>query len=183
MKAMQIVTALVSSAVVTVAAFSQASPAPARARVSVSTARPVAIDPMQRLIVILKPAGGAPPDIVALGGRVEFALPDRMIVTVPSSAVAAIEQSPGVEYVQRSAGAGEQPDLSGRHDPRPSAQEARSPVALTGGGSQWKTGAYVYDGAGNISAIGTGGEPNSDGRTNAYAYDKVGRLVQGSANY
>jgi RHS repeat-associated protein len=51
------------------------------------------------------------------------------------------------------------------------------------GNLSWTTGAYAYDGAGNIKAIGTTLEPNSDGRTNTFVYDRVGRLTQGPANY
>ncbi len=185
MKAMRIVIAAISAAAVTAAAFGQPSSAPAPAPVASSARRVVtgaATGAMQRLIVILKPAGGAPPDIASLGGSVEFRLPDRMIVTVPATAVAAIEQNPSVAYVQRSLRAGEQPGLAASPILSRTPQESRARVPQTGG-AQWKTGAYVYDGAGNISDIGTGIEPNSDGLTNTYRYDKVGRLVTGTANY
>jgi RHS repeat-associated protein len=125
----------------------------------------------QRLIVLLQPGTAPLPDIAALGGSVEFQLADRMIVTVPAAAVAAISSNPRVKFVQRSGAA-----------PAAVHAESLAGVAPTGSG-QWSTGAYVYDGAGNISAIGTGSEPNSDSQTNVYAYDNVGRLIQGSANY
>jgi RHS repeat-associated protein len=152
-KAIRIVAAVLVSAALAAAAFGQ----------------PASNSP-QRLIVLFKPGSEPLPDIAAMGGIVEFNLADRMVVTVPAEAVAAIRSNPRVQYVQRSGA--------------PASINSESlPVVPSSGPGQWSTGAYVYDGAGNISAIGTGAEPNSDARTNAYTYDKVGRLVSGTANY
>src|SRR5438046_2668424 len=109
MKAMCFVAAVISSAALAAAAFGQAP----------ASTLPAS---MQRLIVMLKPGVGALPDVASLGGRVEFSLPDRMIVRVPTGAIAEIEQNPRVQYVQRSGGAEEQGALSGRRELVPVAQ-------------------------------------------------------------
>ncbi|HKO55572.1 MAG TPA: RHS repeat domain-containing protein [Thermoanaerobaculia bacterium] len=41
----------------------------------------------------------------------------------------------------------------------------------------WTTGAYAYDGAGNIVSVG----PSSDGNTDTYRYDAFGRVAQSTA--
>jgi YD repeat-containing protein len=41
----------------------------------------------------------------------------------------------------------------------------------------WQSGDYLYDGAGNIYAIGTDGQPNSDANRLTYTYDTLSRLT------
>jgi RHS repeat-associated protein len=55
------------------------------------------------------------------------------------------------------------------------------PLAAANAGD-WTSGAYRYDGAGNIVQIGTTQTPNTEGRPNHYVYDLRGRLVEGTGN-
>jgi len=48
-------------------------------------------------------------------------------------------------------------------------------------GPTWRSGLYVYDGADNISAIGTVGSPAGDGLYTTYTYDPMSRLLGASA--
>ena len=55
------------------------------------------------------------------------------------------------------------------------------PLAAVNTGD-WTSGAYRYDGAGNIVQIGTTQSPNTEGRPNHYIYDLRGRLLEGTGN-
>src|SRR5215213_7022510 len=51
-------------------------------------------------------------------------------------------------------------------------------VPSASGQNTSQSGAYQYDGAGNIVKVGTSAAPNSDGAQNTYVYDRVGRLIK-----
>jgi len=60
----------------------------------------------------------------------------------------------------------------------PAPQTARALTPRSDLVSDWTTGPYRYDSAGDIISIG----PNSDGNTDRYSYDGVGRLVTATAH-
>jgi hypothetical protein len=61
---------------------------------------------------------------------------------------------------------------------RPAADALR--LTPLGNVTLWGSGQYVYDGAGNITAIGTASAPNSDGKTSTFTYDVASRLTEAS---
>jgi RHS repeat-associated protein len=130
--------------------------------------------PGQRYIVILKNRTGAAPDVASLGGSIEFRQDDEVVVTIPPGAIAALKADPKVRYVERVGGEplpAEDVLIGAPSDPQPGhAPQARhfTPHAL--GSTQWDSGTYKYDGAGNIIGIGT----------DYYVYDGVQRLTQSS---
>jgi RHS repeat-associated protein len=114
-------------------------------------------------------------DVTRLGGAVLSRLVDRIEVEVSPQAIAELESNPSVAYIQR---------VGPSHDHEASSTWVRSkhsaaPEFVPTPPAPWLSGEYHYDGAGNISAIGTtgtGGTPASDGSTNAYVYDENSRL-------
>jgi RHS repeat-associated protein len=132
----------------------------------------------QRYIVILKQRSGAAPDVAALGGTVEFRQEDQLVITLPPSALAALKADPKVRYIEQVGGqvggepaAADTPLIGVPADPQPGpASQTRrfTPQAL--GNTQWSSGTYLYDGAGNIVSIGS----------DNYLYDGVQRLKQSS---
>ncbi|HXA20257.1 MAG TPA: RHS repeat-associated core domain-containing protein [Thermoanaerobaculia bacterium] len=129
---------------------------------------------VQRYIVVLKQRSGAVPDVASLGGKIELRQDDQLVVTIPLGALATLKADPKIRYVERVGGTpsdDESPLIGAPSDPRPgpSSQTARfTPHAL--GSLAWDSGAYAYDGAGNIVSIGT----------DNYLYDGVQRLHQSS---
>jgi RHS repeat-associated protein len=71
-----------------------------------------------------------------------------------------------IDTVAHSNGMNEQTVADSSDMPRP------SQIKVTGGGANWLSGTYAYDGAGNVTQIGT----------TAYTYDFVGRLQQWSTS-
>jgi RHS repeat-associated protein len=167
------------------ARLATAEPVPANGR----TAAPAG---KQRLIVVWKPGSGTEADIRGLGGTVETREEGRVVITVPDQAavVEALRHNPHVQYIQRSVFAEEILNATGSAATRPVFQSDDQVAAgttkrltpRTDAAILWSTGAYQYDGAGNISWIGTNSVPNSDGRSHSFAYDRVGRLTSGTAN-
>src|SRR5205823_2572633 len=150
-------------------------------------AQAVASQPeQQHYIVLLKPGKGADPNVSALGGTVERSQYGRMFVTLPGTAADALRRHQRVKYIQRTL-------LPGEIVPSPKSLTAaaaslavphpQSFVPRANGNGSWSTGLYQYDGAGNVTDIGTAAAPNSDGKTNTYVYDVFGRLKSGTANF
>jgi RHS repeat-associated protein len=133
----------------------------------------------QRYIVILKQHSSSSPDVVSLGGRIEFRQQDELIVLLPPGALDALRRDPAVKYVQKVGGTGDDGFLIGAPaEPSPQrppdrlAVQAEARQPRTEGTITWDSGTYVYDGAGNITAIGT----------ESYSYDKMQRLIQSTIN-
>ena len=140
-------------------------------------------------IVVLKPGKGADPDVKAFGGSVQQSQFGRMFVTLPDKAVDALRKHQRVKYVQRTVLPGEiaasaPPPAAAFGDRLATASAAQRFIPRPSGNGSWSTGTYKYDGAGNVTAIGTTTETlNSDGKANTYVYDVLGRLIQATANF
>jgi RHS repeat-associated protein len=119
------------------------------------------------------PPGLPDAEITRLGGAVKSRLVDRVEVELSAEAAEELRQNASVAYLQRvgPAGSEERPGrgTGGRHN--------AAPDFVPTSPNPWSSGDYTYDGAGNISAIGTSAAPASDGSTNAYLYDSNSRLT------
>jgi RHS repeat-associated protein len=125
-------------------------------------------------------------DVVVHGGdHVDFEWLDRLVVTLPDTAVDAIAKHAATEYMQpvRSGPATASATPSSLHahteasgtnrlsTSPASAQSVNTKLrAVPESFSTWDSGVYSYDGAGNIIAIGT----------DAFVYDSLSRLRQAS---
>ncbi len=136
-----------------------------------------------RYIVVMKAAKAGTPDVSddevgKLGGKVEFRIPRRLVVTLPGPAVEALRKHERVKYVQRSVTGPAIDDGSAKPTSimrlRPeSSRFMPAPAAATP--PVWRSGTYKYDGAGNIYAIGA--DP-ADADRRLYTYDLVSRLTR-----
>lgn len=135
-------------------------------------------------IVMLKkplfaqPNASAPPplrrsDIGAVGGNVFFESSDRFIVELPERAAEALRKHPAVKYLQR--GVLGEPAMTKPTDVEASidspAMRQMSNGLRQATAATWSSGTYLYDGAGNISGMGT----------NEYSYDALSRVVRAKA--
>lgn len=66
--------------------------------------------------------------------------------------------------------------------PRPRSNAAARRVQTDVAGQTWTTGAYVYDGAGNIVQIGTDTAPGSDAERATFVYDGYARLTSSTVH-
>ena len=129
-----------------------------------------------RYIVILKHRTGAAPDVASLGGTIESRQDEQLVVSIAAEGAAKLKADPAVLYMERVGGEPEplEPPLMGTPaEPGPGAAGAPwrlSPHPL--GSTPWTSGTYSYDGAGNITAIGS----------DSYVYDGVQRLKQSSTS-
>jgi len=105
------------------------------------------------------------------GGHVDYEWRDRLVVTLPDSAVQALVQHPAVEFVQKV--------VSGIPDTATATASGADPVVTSSAFRTvpksfppWTSGTYSYDGQGNITAIGS----------NAYSYDAFSRLATSTTN-
>lgn len=134
---------------------------------SLAIAIPAAAEEV-RYIVVLTSATAPTPDVAALGGRVERRQDEMVIVTLSADAAGRLKADPLVKYTERVGGDdAAEPVLAGAPaDPVPGGttpkRVAVRPLSIT----SWDSGTYGYDGAGNITSIGT----------NRYTYDGVQRL-------
>jgi RHS repeat-associated protein len=130
----------------------------------------------QRYIVILKQISASSPDIARLGGTIESRQDDQLIVTLPPAALAALRADPRVRYIERVGGepsAGADVLIGTPAEPRPRVPAQGKYLAPRAMGSvAWDSGAYSYDGAGNIIGIGA----------NRYYYDAEQRLKYSSTS-
>lgn len=117
--------------------------------------------PEVRYEVTLKPGGGAP-DVTALGGRIEARNASSLMVVIPAAAAGALADSPDVA------------SLALVVDPASLPVRKVVPQSAV---TLWGSGQYEYDGAGNITAIGTAAAPNSDGKVSTFTYDEASRLT------
>jgi RHS repeat-associated protein len=111
-------------------------------------------------------------DVVrARGGHVDYEWRDRLVVTVPDSAVQALLQHPAVEFVQKV--------VNGIPDTSTATTSSLEPTVKSSAFRPapksfppWTSGTYSYDGQVNITAIGS----------NAYSYDAFSRLATSTTN-
>jgi RHS repeat-associated protein len=120
----------------------------------------------ERYIVILKSRSGPAPDVVRLGGTIDFRQEDQLNVTMPREAVAALRADPLVRYIQALAGASDAALIGEPEEPTPGAPRRLVPHA-TAGNQSWSR-SYRYDDAGNITNIGS----------QQFVYDELGRLKE-----
>jgi RHS repeat-associated protein len=118
-----------------------------------------------RYVIVLK-AGADLPDLAPFGGTVEGKTWWCATVVIPSSAVSSLVALPGVESIS--------PVVDGTSARRPEKPLPRASNDLTRASQApsqlWTSGTYAYDGAGNITAIGS----------DAFTYDASSRLTAAS---
>lgn len=131
-----------------------------------------------RYLVTLK-AGANPADVAAAGATVEAVNGSSLTVTIPAVAAARLADLPGVASLVELTGES-QAQLALPATSAPPARLAPRKAAPLGTQTLWATGQYVYDGAGNITGIGTTSSPNSDGKTSTFSYDEASRLIEAS---
>lgn len=122
------------------------------------------------IVVLSGKSPVTPATMSATGGSVIERFADHLIVDLPPDGVELLCHDPGVKYLE----------LIGEAEPRSSEPLASNPSrarieAWTP--PAWSSGAYNYDGTGNIYAIGTASSPASDGTRNTYTYDLNSRLA------
>ena len=118
------------------------------------------------------------PDFDKLGASVEERWERVRVALLPDAAINALRKHPAVKYLQR-VYTGETTGSSAVAEPTP-AQTLRT--AVTAAPPTWTSGAYEYDGSGNVKSIGTATSPNGEGKTNSYRYDSAGRIVKATMN-
>ena len=125
------------------------------------------------VVVLNGSADSAEPDIPALGGEVLHRSQNRRVIRISASGIRALAAHRGVKYIQRVQVDDSVPPLP--HAPRVAATavEINSSPAPT-----WYSGEYIYDGDGNITAIGTAANQSSDGGTESFLYDSASRLLK-----
>ena len=129
----------------------------------------------ERYIVILKRYSGPMPEVARLGGTIEFRQQEQLVVRLPPGAIELLRRDPLVKYVEKVGGAEEGPLIGTPAEPTPGAEPGRLRPASTAlrpqpdGALSWDSGTYSYDGAGNISGIGT---------SKTYVYDELQRLTK-----
>jgi hypothetical protein len=104
--------------------------------------------------------------VARLGGTIDFRQEDQLNVTMPREAVAALRADPLVRYIQALAGASDAALIGEPEEPTPGAPRRLVPHA-TAGNQSWSR-SYSYDGAGNITNIGS----------QQFVYDELGRLKE-----
>ncbi len=110
--------------------------------------------------------------IPTLGGHVDFDWQDRVVVTLPDAAVAALKSHREVKYLQRVV-SGPFTTMAGGTTQSATVRGASALALRTTAPTSippWDSGVYAYDDAGNISAIGT----------DTFVYDGLSRLKQAS---
>ena len=130
------------------------------------------------VVVLNTSAGSAEPDIPALGGEVLHQSQNRRVVRISASGIRALAAHRGVKYIQRVEVDGSLPPLPSTPRVAATAVETNSSPSPT-----WYSGEYVYDGDGNITAIGTAASQSSDGGSESYVYDTATRLVQATIDH
>ena len=121
------------------------------------------------------------PDLAALGGRVEARDGSSLTVVLPAKAAMTLAHDPAVVLIRElDPGTPEAPPQTAAAPRRNVAEgtvtEGRIEKSSGGTVALWSSGQYVYDGAGNITAIGTASAPNGDGKVSAFTYDPASRL-------
>lgn len=143
--------------------------------VALSASAMLAAEVSERYIVVLAPSHGGSAelktsDVENAGGRVEGRSVGQMFVALPAGAASALQNHPGVRYLQRiDAPASASAELTGNASHLRLTPSQAAPT--------WTSGQYTYDGSGNISAIGTDATPNGDGLYTSYSYDRLSRLI------
>jgi YD repeat-containing protein len=96
-----------------------------------------------------------------------------LVASMADDAAKQLRQNKAVLYLQR---VGE-PEAAGSPRRRVEAEAMHVRATPEYTAPTWSSGAYTYDGAGNITAIGTAASKSSDDRTNTYVYDANSRLT------
>jgi YD repeat-containing protein len=96
-----------------------------------------------------------------------------LVASMADDAAKQLRQNKAVLYLQR---VGE-PEAAGSPRRRVEAEAMHVRATPEYTAPTWSSGAYTYDGAGNITAIGTAVSKSSDDRTNTYVYDANSRLT------
>lgn len=125
--------------------------------------------------------------VSAAGGVVLERAWDHVVAQLTLSAVETLRSDKAVKYFQRLGNAVDQP--AAQRASQTEVEDKTAPRLATGYRHQtdwvpssWDSGAYVYDGSGNITAIGTQATPPSTGGlTNTFTYDTDSRLTGWSA--
>ena len=155
----------------------------------------------QQYILLFKQLNASAPASIAavvqgLGGSVDARGVDRLLISLPDQAVDAIRQHGGTKYLQRAV-IGAQPvktptatsaDAAPNHLTPATNAVRLQPISL------WESSGYAYDGAGNITSIGTttytydslsrltGVSPPIADNAETYAYDRFGNTVGRTRN-
>jgi YD repeat-containing protein len=120
------------------------------------------------IVVLSGKSPVTPATIGAAGGSLLETAADHLVVDLPPDGVELLRHDPGVKYLQ----------LVGEVEERsPEAPATPSRARAEWAPPTWSSGAYNYDGTGNIYAIGTASSLASDGTRNTYTYDMNSRLA------
>ncbi|HSP17251.1 MAG TPA: RHS repeat-associated core domain-containing protein [Thermoanaerobaculia bacterium] len=126
---------------------------------------------ISQYIVVLR-VDGPDPDEAKLGGHIDYRKGKTMVVSIPDAAYEAWRKHPGVKYLQLAVtGPGPRRTTPSNAGPALTA-EGQVNRGTNATPPTWDSGAYSYDGSGNIYSIG----PNGDGITSYYQYDSLLRL-------
>src|SRR5438552_16610864 len=128
-------------------------------------------------VVMVRPGASLPSDaeIAALGGTVDLRRYDRLVVTIPDATLPLLRKHGGVKYTQRLV-VGQMIEAASNPLPAASSEALAPHSEVTPGPPTWSSGPYAYDGAGNITSIGTAGYPGYE----SYMYDPLSRLTSAS---
>ncbi len=140
---------------------------------SLFASSPGALSPGEALYVMPVAPGAQAPDLAALGGRMEPEDVSTTTVVLQTQAAEALANDPAVQTM-REAAPSPQPatGVSVSHHVTNDHFRLTPQDAIT----LWGSGEYVYDGAGNITAMGTASALNGDGKTSTFTYDLASRL-------
>jgi len=106
----------------------------------------------------------------SLGGHVDFDWNDRIVVTIPDAAVAALRAHGQVKYLQRVISG---PFVATATTNLEGLSTKLDLATISNSSPPWDSGTYFYDGAGNIRAIGPGSVSND-----SFEYDGLSRLMR-----
>src|SRR5258708_29965095 len=147
---------------------------------TILAASPEALAPGEGRYLVTLTAGAHPPDLAALGGRMEGQDGSTLTVVLPVRTATTLAGDPAVKSIREVASTPRAtPENVAPH--RPAADALR--LTPLGNVTLWGSGQYVYDGAGNITAIGTPGAPNSDAKTRTFTYNVPSPLTKTSTRH
>ncbi len=131
--------------------------------------QPQAAPGQAKYIVVLETKKGTQrPDFAASGATVDAEWGNRVAIRIPEQAVNGLRNNPNVKYLQRVMPVDEAVAIHQRSGASESSSvQASSNIDPTSSPANWSSGAYSYDGVGNITAIGT---------QQSYTYDRMSRL-------
>ena len=113
------------------------------------------------------------------GATLSTDLKGFIVLELPRGEAVRIAHDPRVLFVEEVKSTPQPPVIPTSVPDRPGkSEESRIESQSTLTAPEWTSGAYSYDGAGNIVSIG----PDSDQKTDRYAYDALSRLTSGSVH-